>query len=103
MNKAYFGKLIKTNELRKYMKDLAYLLPTMKIPEPPYELHLEWGFSSRGSDWDNPLKSTIDAISDKYKFNDNLIYKAVVEKMIVKKGQEYFKFEIKRYFPPTNN
>lgn len=98
INKAYYGKLTKTTALRKYMNDLAFLLPVnYKLPEPPFELHLEWGFSSKGSDWDNPVKPLQDALSKKYGFNDNQIYRAVIEKKIVPKGQEYFKFDIQHF------
>lgn len=93
-NAAYYGKLTKTSAHRKYIRDVGYLLPTIKLPEPPYEIYLEFGFSSKGSDIDNPLKVVLDIISKKYNFNDNLIYRAVIEKMIVPKGQEYIKFEI---------
>jgi len=95
VNFAYRGKLRKTPALLKYSHDLAFLLPTnYKLPKPPFELHIEWGFSSKGSDWDNPIKPLQDALAKKYNFNDNQVYRAIVEKKIVPKGQEYFKFQI---------
>ena len=95
VNGAWQGMRFKTKAYKKYWKDVQFLLPPMKLPEPPFEIYLEFGFSSRGSDWDNPLKTTLDPIAEYYGFNDNLIYRAIVEKKIVPKGQEYFKFEIK--------
>ncbi len=97
VNKAYYGKLTKTSELRKYTRDLGYLLPTIKLPEPPYHLYIKWGFSSKGSDWDNPIKPLQDCLADKYGFNDNQVYEAHIVKKIVPKGQEYIKFSIKHY------
>ena len=96
-NAAYYGKLTKTSAHRKYIKYVGYLLPTIKLPESPYELYLEFGFSSEGSDIDNPVKILTDILSKKYGFNDNLIYRAVIEKKIVPKGKEYKRFEIKHY------
>lgn len=95
INKAYYGKLVKTTELRKYINDVGFLLPKIKIPEPPYKLYIEWGFSSKGSDWDNPIKPFQDCLADKYGFNDNQVYDIHIVKKIVKKGQEYIKFKIK--------
>lgn len=101
INRAYKGRLTKTTPLRKYITDLAFLLPAnYKVPKPPLELHLEWGFSSRGSDWDNPIKPFQDALAKKYGFNDNQIYRAVVEKRIVPKGQEYIKFKLIKHSKP---
>ncbi|WP_283687571.1 hypothetical protein [Dysgonomonas sp. Marseille-Q5470] len=47
------------------------------------------------SDWDNPVKPTQDILSKKYRFNDKLIRKAIVETEIIKKGKEYIEFEIR--------
>ena len=95
VNKAWQGRRFKTQEYKQYCKDVASLLTAIKLPEPPYELNLEFGFSSKASDLDNPVKLFQDIISTKYKFNDKLIYRLVVEKKIVEKGQEYIIFEIK--------
>lgn len=71
-------------------------LPKIIIPEPPFEIYFKFGFSSKASDWDNPIKPIQDILSKKYGFNDKLIRRAVVETEIVKKGKEYFEFELKR-------
>lgn len=94
-NAAYYGKLTKTTAHRKYINDVGYMLPAIKIPEPPYELYLQWGFSSKASDIDNPTKIVMDLISKKYNFDDKQIHRLVIEKRIVTKGQEYIIFEIK--------
>ena len=95
INQAWKGTRFKTSAYKKYYKDVTFLLPPLKLPEPPYEIHLIFGFSSRGSDWDNGIKNFMDIVAEKYGFNDNLIYRAIVEKKIVPKGQEYIRFEIK--------
>lgn len=97
VNDAWAGRRFKTPAYKQYIKDLGNLLPPLKLPEPPYEIYLEWGFSSKGSDVGNPEKPTVDIIAKKYNFNDNLIYREVIEKRIVPKGQEYIKFEITHY------
>ena len=57
-------------------------------------IEIVFGFSSKASDVDNCCKVLIDSIATHYGFNDKLIYKMIVEKEIVKKGQEYIKFKL---------
>ena len=96
VNEVWKGKRFKTDSYKIYERVLLHILPKdYKIPESPYELHLEFGFSSDASDWDNPIKPFQDILSKKYKFNDKLIKKGVVTTEKVPKGKEYIKFEIK--------
>lgn len=95
INEAYYGRLTETKEYRKYKNDVLFLLPkNIPMPEPPYDLHLRFGFSSKSSDFDNCVKKCVDLIAKKYNFNDKLIKRAVIEVDYVKKGSEYFEFEI---------
>lgn len=96
INEAYRGRRFLTNEYKAYKKAVACQLLAMKIPDK-IELHLEFGFSSAGSDVDNCVKPFQDVLSKKYGFNDNRVFKQIVEKKPVKKGEEYIKFEIKEY------
>ena len=68
-----------------------------KIPKGELELNIKWGFSSKLSDLDNPIKPFLDILQKKYGFNDSRVYKATIEKEIVKKGFEFIEFEIKHY------
>ena len=94
VNEAWKGKRYKTAKYMQYQNALLWLLPKVQIPQPPYEIHLKFGFSNSLADWDNPVKPTQDILSKKYGFNDKLIRKAIVDTEIVKKGREYFEFEI---------
>lgn len=97
-NDAWEGRRKKTEDYKVYEKELFYTLPRIvKIPDGKLQVYYEFGFSSKGSDWDNPIKQFQDIISKKYNFNDNRIYRAIVEKVIVKKGEEYIKFRISEY------
>ena len=95
VNKAWKGKRFKTNEYRKYEKNLILLLPKQKIGDGYLSLDVEFGFSSMASDLDNPLKPFIDVIQKKYGFNDKQIFKLFVTKTLVKKGKEFIQFKIK--------
>lgn len=97
VNDAWQGRRRKTKEYRQYEEDLMLILPNVKIEldkKKRYQIILRWGFSSSASDWDNPIKPTQDCIAKRYGFNDKLIHKGVVEKELVKKGKEYFEFNI---------
>jgi len=95
VNQAWKGRRFKTNEYKVYENSVYHLLPSnIEIPEK-IAIYLEFGVSSRGFDWDNPIKPFMDILQKKYIFNDNRIYSAVIKKTIVEKGKEYiaFKFE----------
>ena len=97
VNKAWQGKRYKTIEYKNYEAGILWMLPKVKIPAPPFKVSYEFGFSSKGSDIDNPVKCFQDVLVKKYKdqgFKDQDIYELHVVKKIVKKRQEYIKFKI---------
>ena len=97
VNKVWQGRRFKMPEYHNYEKLLLLILPKYKLPEPPYEIHFTFGLSSTLFDWDNSIKPLQDILSKKYGFNDKLIFKGVVEKVKVDKGNEFFDFEIIHY------
>ena len=100
VNEAWKGRRFKTDEYKAYEHKIMYLLPKgFKMPEPPYQFIYRFGFSNPASDFDNPVKPITDILQKKYKFNDKLIYKAVIEKVIVEKGKEFIEIEIECFNP----
>jgi len=95
VNDAWKGRRYKTNAYRAYEMELLYRLPKIVLPPPPYEVTYRFGFSSASSDNDNPVKQFQDILSKKYKFNDKLIKRTIIESDYVKKGQEFVEFSIK--------
>lgn len=94
VNRAYKGRKFKTPEYKAYEKHILLLLPPYKLPPPPYSIQFEFGLSSPLADWDNPVKPLQDILQKKYGFNDKDIVRAIVDKVRVDKGNEYFKFKI---------
>lgn len=94
VNEAWQGKRFKTAKYKKFTKDALFLLPKLKIPEPPYRISFEFGFSNSSSDWDNPIKPIQDILQKKYGFNDRDVFEANIKKVKVSKGKDYFKFNI---------
>lgn len=94
VNQAWQGKRYKTDQYKQYQKDLLFLLPKLTLPNPPYQLEMEFGFSNAASDWDNPIKPLQDILQKKYNFNDKDVFKGIVTKKKVSKGKDYFKFKI---------
>jgi Holliday junction resolvase RusA-like endonuclease len=96
VNDAWKGRRFKTKKYTDYSKTLLMILPKVSVPNTQLEINFIFGISSC-SDIDNPLKLIIDIFQKKYKFDDKKIMKLIVQKNIVKKGQEYFMFDIKPY------
>jgi Holliday junction resolvase RusA-like endonuclease len=95
VNKAWQGKRFKSPEYKVYEKQMLLTLKPMQLPEPPYQIDFEFGFSNKASDIDNPMKPFLDILQKKYNFDDANVYKIVIVKTIVAKGSEFIKFEIK--------
>jgi len=96
VNQVWQGKRFKTKTYKDYEKNVLAILPNLKIPEGNLKLIITFGFSSKLSDWDNPIKPFQDILQKKYKFNDSRVYKAEIEKVIVNKGLEFIEFSIEK-------
>lgn len=94
VNDAWQGKRFKTKAYKLYERDVLTLLGRYEIPDGNIHVDLTFGFSNKQSDIDNPIKCFIDILQKKYGFNDNKIYSMRLEKVDVKKGQEFIEFNI---------
>lgn len=97
LNSAYRGRRFSTPELKEYKRYISSCLPDKSLPDGKMAVWYRFGVSARASDGDNLIKCFQDALGDHYEFNDNRIYKWVVEKVIVKKGQEFIEWNIEEY------
>lgn len=96
VNEAFQGKRFKNSKYKTYEQELLLKLPIIKdFPKPPFEIYFEFGFSSSLSDYDNPVKPLQDILVKKYGFDDRDIFKGIIVKKKVKKGEDYLKFDIK--------
>lgn len=73
--------------------NVMMLLPSMRVPTGRLEAFYRFGVSKR-SDADNLVKSFQDILCEKYGFDDHLIYRYTIEKVDVKRGEEFIEFEI---------
>ena len=97
VNQAWKGKRYKTDVYKKYERDVLLLLPKIKVCDGPLIVYLEFGFSNKASDIDNPVKPILDIMQKKYGFDDKQVQEMRLIKKKVKKGAEYIRFEIKCY------
>jgi len=98
INKAFKGRRFKTQDYKDYEQEAFYLLSNdVIIPDGNLELYLEVGLSSKLADLDNIAKLWIDILQKRFCFNDRRIYKLLMIKKIVKKGDEYITFNFKEY------
>lgn len=84
----YSGEIYKTETYRKYESTLIKHLPDIVIPEGKLCLKVKVCYLRANSDIDNCLKPFIDVLQKRYAFNDNRLYRLVVKKEVVKKGEE---------------
>lgn len=94
VNDAWQGKRFKSDKYKAYEMEMLLRLPAGRLPNPPYRIEYEFGFSNEKCDFDNPCKPLGDILQKKYGFNDNEIYEAHIYKKIVQKGREYIKVRI---------
>lgn len=94
VNRVWQGRRFKTQEYKDYEQSIGYVLPKLKIPEGKLLLEYVFGLSSKNCDIDNPIKPFTDILQKHYNFNDKQIYKMVSEKVDVKKGEEFVRFNI---------
>lgn len=94
VNQAWQGRRYKTTLYKNFQKTSLALMPKGKLPEGKLKLTVSLGFSNSLSDLDNPIKTIIDTLQKKYGFNDRQLYEIHLYKNVVKKGQEYFTYQI---------
>lgn len=95
VNEAWKGRRYKTDKYKSFERSMLMLLPNVKLEfKGQLTVDLTFGFSSKASDIDNPVKPILDCLQKKYKFNDNKIYKLNINKEIVKSGSEFVELTI---------
>lgn len=99
VNAVWRGKRFKTPAYTAYEAHCALLLPrTIDCPlDGKLHVQLTFGLSSKNADIDNPVKPILDILQKKYDFDDKQIYKLDLEKIDVKKGEEFIEIVIHKY------
>jgi len=97
INQAFQGRRFKTDKCKSFEKELMLKLPPLKIEfKGALKVNLNYGFSSKLADIDNPNKIVIDVLQKKYGFDDRQIFELNQKKEIVPKGSEYIELQIKQ-------
>lgn len=97
VNNAWMGRRFRTQEYKNYEIELSLFLPKIKIPKcGKLKVFYRFGLSSKKADGDNCIKQFQDVICKKYGFDDKRIYVWNVEKVDVKKGEEFVEFKIEK-------
>jgi len=94
VNEAWQGKRFKTRKYSAYIREMLNLLPPLDVPSGYIEFEATVGYSNSNADIDNFLKPFIDCLQKKYGFNDNKIYRLIINKEIVKKGDEFIEWQL---------
>jgi len=100
VNSAWQGKRFKTFAYKQYERKLLLLLPNKKLNVSDLmRIELFFGFSSKASDLDNPVKMLLDILQKKYGINDKNVYELNIRKCIVEKGKEFIEIGIYDLLP----
>lgn len=101
VNKVWQGRRFKTKDYKKYEVEVINKLTECDLSDlkKPIELSMMVGLSNMNSDVDNIVKPFVDILQKKYGFNDRYIFRLIVEKILVPKGEEYIEFYIKNLIP----
>jgi len=100
VNAAWQGARFKTFAYKQYERKLLLLLPNKKLNiSDLMRIELFFGFSSKASDLDNPVKMILDILQKKYGINDKNVYELNIRKCIVEKGKEFIEIGIYDLLP----
>lgn len=95
VNRCWQGKRFKTPDYKKYEQAMFFLLPKIDLGRyNKLQIKLIFYFSTKLSDIDWPIKPTLDILQKKRNFNDNKIYRLIVTKYIVTKGNEWIWIQV---------
>lgn len=94
-NKLWMWVHRKTPEYRKYESKILKMIPDdFKLEKRKTKIHFTFWFSNRRSDASNPLKALCDILWKKFEeWDDRMIYRLEVDKVITKKGEEFIHIE----------
>ena len=100
VNEAWQGKRFSTPEKKTFEQAMAYLIPPLKdksiLEAEKLQVWYVFGLSSKLADYDNFIKIFQDCLAKKYGFNDKKIYRGIIDKHDVPKGEEFIAFEISK-------
>lgn len=94
VNECFQGRRFKTKRYLLYERLTLQQLSEMSIPTGKLSATYIFGVSNSNSDADNLVKPFQDILQKKYGFNDRMIYRTVIEKVLVKKGEEFIEFRL---------
>lgn len=95
VNQAWQGRRFKTDAYKSYARSVHIMLPKgIKIPDGKLQVTFRFYVSNVRADYDNPVKPLQDIIFKHYGVDDSRIFRGIVEKVIVQKGQEKTEVEI---------
>ncbi|WP_025124391.1 RusA family crossover junction endodeoxyribonuclease [Myroides odoratimimus] len=94
VNECWQGRRYKTEKYKVYEQVVFWQLPNKLEVKPPFRIDIDFGFSAKTADIDNPVKPFLDILQKKYGINDKDIYELHLRKRIVPKGQEYISFNV---------
>jgi Holliday junction resolvase RusA-like endonuclease len=93
VNKAWKGRRYRTDAYIYWRSHLILMLPKASVPTGNFSIYIKFGIHSRLADFDNPVKTLIDGLQERYGFNDKQIKQSFIEvENVAKKSDEFIEF-----------
>jgi hypothetical protein len=96
VNKAWRGgQRYRSKDYIEYEAEIWNMLGRHDVdPSDKLMLQMEVGYSNEANDLSNSIKCFEDILAKKCGFNDKKIYRLVLDKVIVPKGEEYIDYKL---------
>ena len=104
INIAYYRNKQKSSAYRLYEDEWQTYLAGLSMPDDiivkdmKFAITMNFGFSNKAADVDNPIKPLIDVMQNWMGFNDKQVYTVKAYKHLTKRGKEFTDIKIKQVF-----
>jgi Holliday junction resolvase RusA-like endonuclease len=99
VNTAWKGQRFKSSAYKAFEFECLMKMKPVDVPSGDLCIHFTFAFSNNAQDVDNSIKMCLDILQKKHGFNDKRVTRLIVDKVVVKKGAEYWCYEIKTNSP----
>jgi hypothetical protein len=99
LNGCFSGQRRKTPDYKVWRMATQMLLPRrLTLPTGKFEVHFVF-YCTNATDIDNLVKTILDSLQLKYKFNDSIVHRIIIDKIVAKKADHRIEFEIIPHTP----
>lgn len=99
LNACFSGKRHRTKDYNTWRAATKILLPRkLFIPTGKLEVHFVF-YCTTSTDIDNQVKTILDSLQLKYGFNDSVVHRIIIDKIVTPKADHRIEFEVIEHTP----